>query len=162
MILLNEVLLTECRQSRISVGKEKYFSGERIFILHPDSSASAMLHGIMGVRQLVRLSGLQSSQPAAAKSPDCNLENHCVLGQRHFVSLSFICSFLSLLSLSFSVLAVGYSFWPHFCEWLGVSSRASGCQTTTLRCLPKRHLSAAACVGVKSGCLKSLTREPDV
>lgn len=112
--------------------------------------ASVMSHGIMGVRQLVRLSGLPSSQPTAAKSPDCNLENHCVSGQRHSVSLSFIRGFPSLLSLSFSILAVGDSFWPRFCEWLGVGSRVAGCETTTLRCLPKRHLSAAACISVKS------------
>lgn len=109
MILLNAVLLIQRHQSRVSLGKEKLFNGKGIFILlQPYSSDSVMLRGTTAVMQLVRLSGLQSSQPTAAKSPDCNLANHCVFRQRHCVSL-FLYPQLPLPS---------FTLFLHPCCWL--------------------------------------------
>lgn len=93
MILLNAVLLTVSPESHLS-GKRRSISmakGSSFLTLAPLLAGCCMElweSGSLCVCQDDR----RHNQP---KSPDWNLENRCALGQRHCVSLSFICSFLS-------------------------------------------------------------------
>lgn len=73
--------------------------------------ADILCHEIMGVRLILRLSGLQSSQ-ATAKSPDWLWTNECVLRQRYLVS--YFLPQLSTILFYFSILAACYSFWALF------------------------------------------------